>query len=110
MYKSLLHLSLFVFILQACNDKPEVLPLNNELSLLAYPNPFSDLLNISASVQANTDAQILLFNTKGEIIFEAVLEQQQQTFLIDLQNEPSGTYQVIIQSNDLQTIQKVIKL
>lgn len=109
MKKSLIVLPLFMFFLFSCNDKPEVQPFDDALFLNVYPNPFRNFVYVTAS-QGNQLTILQVLDTKGNSILNEVVSQSEQTFDLDLQGEPSGTYYVVVQAGENKTVRKAIKL
>ncbi|GEO02667.1 hypothetical protein AAE02nite_03310 [Adhaeribacter aerolatus] len=108
MSKRIITFFMGVLTLTGCNDKPDVQPVNHQLSV--YPNPAVQMANISVRGQVNQAFTLQVFNTKGEVILDKKDNQGQQTYTVNLQGEPVGNYQVILKANNQVVKQKLIKL
>jgi len=86
------------------------MPVEKGVFFQVYPNPFRDFVSITAGASLNQPSTIKVFNTYGDISFEADLNQQSQTFTVDLRDAPSGTYYCVFQSGKVQTTIKMVKL
>ena len=75
--------------------------LENSQTVQLYPNPTSDILNISNQFEANST--ITIRNISGQLVFQTTLSSNLST--INLSNLVSGVYSVSIES-DSQVIQK----
>lgn len=77
---------------------------SNENSVILYPNPTKDILNIKLETAG---AQLQLVNCLGQVIFNQTLTDQ--NFSYDLSKQANGVYFLkVISNNNLQII-KVIK-
>ncbi|MBX2892456.1 MAG: T9SS type A sorting domain-containing protein [Saprospiraceae bacterium] len=63
-----------------------------QTSLHIYPNPANDLLNIDYRSIGNTDVQLLIFNSQGQIVRQVSLQAEVETVQLSLQNIPVGVY------------------
>jgi len=63
-----------------------------QTSLHVYPNPANDLLNIDYRNIGNTDVQLLIFNSQGQIVRQVSLQAEAETVQLSLQNIPVGVY------------------
>ena len=86
---------------------------NNEVALpenalKAYPNPFSNSINIQCSPDLQLPAQLTLFNTEGSIVQkEHILNNQTE---INTEKLPKGMYFIKLKTADQKTTQtKMIK-
>ncbi|MDW5289760.1 S8 family serine peptidase [Formosa sp. PL04] len=78
---------------------------NNVLGLHVFPNPASDVLNITASVKIDT---IELYNLNGQLILKSDVEAVNTT-AIDVSKLASGVYFVKATSNDKSSNFKFVK-
>lgn len=101
-------LILAILILAACNDKPDVLPENNQLAV--FPNPASDFVYISF---ANTDASaysVVVFDTKGDIMLEKSENATEPWYQVNVSDEPAGTYHVVLEKNNTTIVRQFSKI
>ena len=79
-----------------------------ENALKAYPNPFSNSMNIQCSPDLQLPAQLTLFNTEGSIVQkEHILNNQTE---INTEKLPKGMYFIKLKTADQKTTQtKMIK-
>lgn len=76
----------------------------NESSIIIYPNPTSGHINIQTDVDFQ-QIEVAVFNLLGEKIMS--LKNQK---VIDINSTPSGTYLLIIETDDFKEAHKIIKL
>jgi len=74
-------------------------PLNENTTFYIYPNPASEVLNVSFLTNQNTSQQILIFNGIGQIIKKTELLQIGQ---INISELPNGLYFVRLPDNQTQ--------
>ena len=108
MRKGIIAFFMGVLALSSCNDKPDVQPVNYQLSV--YPNPAVQMAYISVRGQVDQAFTLQVFNTKGEVMLEKKGSQGQQNYPVNLHGKPVGNYQVILKSNNQVVKQKLIKL
>jgi len=72
-----------------------------------YPNPVSNVLNISINSEINSE--IIIEDLKGQIIYQQQINDGFQNLKIDLSNIPSGFYLVKQVNSDGVKTQKIIK-
>lgn len=77
-----------------------------------YPNPVSDVLQISFFVTAGDDYSIKIFNALGELIetvYNGPLQQGQSQFKFSAAVLPKGVYFIQLENNGTNEVQKFIK-
>ena len=84
------------------------------LSVFCYPNPFTDKLKISIAGKQNSNANITIFNIKGQKVTEWYTDDTKDNMWkgTDIDNKPvgSGIYLIKV-SNSKETIfRKIIKI
>jgi hypothetical protein len=99
---------LATLILAACNDKPDISPGNNQLSV--FPNPAQYEVNIIFQNPDNSAYTVVVFDTSGDIIFEKNESVAEPTYRVDLSDEPVGTYHVVLRKNNETITRQFIKL
>ena len=74
------------------------LPIN---TILTYPNPFQDILNIEFELSSNQDISIILYNMLGQVIYQDVKKQLTGFYKheINTQSFVNGIYLVDIKSS-----------
>lgn len=79
-----------------CQDTSDCIPmgligiddLNTDFNLTVFPNPSDDIFVISG--KQLTGNQLMVFNSRGELIYEEIMKADQTT--INLANQASGLY------------------
>lgn len=84
---------------------------NNDLQVIATPNPTTGIVKINFNLQNLSKATIKLTNTQGQLLFETNTESTTglQSQDIDLSNQNSGLYFVTINSDNGSFTSKIIK-
>ncbi len=59
-------------------DNNEIIPLNDNLNLTNYPNPFNPETIISFSIQSDINIELSIFNIKGQKVTTLINEQMQK--------------------------------
>jgi hypothetical protein len=74
---------------------------SNSNSLHAYPNPFTDRVQVQFDADVESESNLRLINMIGEIVISRTLQLQSGTQLIELDagTIPSGTYLLELESN-----------
>ena len=82
--------------------------LNSPESLMIYPNPTSDKLNIS--INENSDSHLLsVFNARGEaVMLEQFNHVNANQLQIDLSKLSNGIYSVVLTENQSRKVSRVI--
>lgn len=78
------------------------------MNIKIFPNPVSDLIAIQIGGLNNQDLDIKLFDIQGKLIKETKLNKGQTIGYFDIQTVYSGTYIVILSSNEFKLSRKVI--
>ncbi len=81
---------------------------NTEASIKTYPNPFDDELNIDLP-EINSDAILRLYNINGKTLVEREIGPETKKISLNTGNVDSGIYLLIINFDEKQIVQKVIK-
>ncbi len=89
----------------------EELILNNETSLLIYPNPAHDILNLNFNIVDNQDALILVTDIIGKhlITMSVNLNSVNKLIQLDIEILPTGIYQLTIGGTDFNQTVSFIK-
>lgn len=74
--------------------------------LNVFPNPANNTITIVSSNQLN--AEIKIYNSTGEKIFQSQYPKQSSQYIINLFNQPSGIYFLEIFSGNKHEIKKII--
>ena len=78
----------------------------------ASPNPFSQVINIQATVENSGDAYIRLFDQQGKIVYQtirSVMKGSNSFQLNNLPQMPAGNYILELRSGQLKTSQVLVK-
>ncbi|OFX68411.1 MAG: hypothetical protein A2X12_10110 [Bacteroidetes bacterium GWE2_29_8] len=83
----------------------------SQLAISAYPNPFSDDINITYSLIENSQVNIEIYNILGSKIESVVNESQiTGTYSYQIDNiKNAGVYFIKLTANDLSVQKKIIK-
>lgn len=77
--------------------------LNNALSFELFPNPATNEITIKLETQTAPDANLVIFNTIGQLVFTKSMEKSTKlTDKIDISNLPSGVYVLAIEGNNIK--------
>lgn len=79
---------------------------DTKIDFAVYPNPASDFLTVSINHATLPDAEFLIYNTLGELLYTADINQNITT--ADVSSLPSGTYQLIIRSSSGVATEQVV--
>jgi hypothetical protein len=84
----------------------------NQLEATVYPNPASEVINISLSLRQQSELNIQMVNAAGQIIFSAnqSFSIGENAFSIPAKNIASGIYLVRIQGDSFGYLKKVVVL
>ena len=77
-----------------------------------YPNPTSDLLNISLSSKVTSDLDLSIFDISGRLIHKETISSNDRTsnqHQISMSRFPAGMYMIHLKSDQLQKTVKIIK-
>lgn len=85
----------FTFLLAVigCNDPGEIS--QPSALLVAYPNPMSRGLFVTANNTSTSEAQLIVFDPNGEIVGENSVGSGVNQFQFDVLNRPIGRFHVI---------------
>lgn len=75
---------------------------NSDITTNIYPNPFVSFVEISMNSNIKTDAQVRIFNSLGQMVFNEskFVKTGENNFNIDLSKLSSGIYNLSITSNE----------
>lgn len=82
-----------------------------EASLSIFPNPTRDICNLQFKIPENQEANMLIYNLQGTLLYEFsnIGQYGGELMTIDVSDYPSGTYLVVLQSENIYEAQKFIK-
>lgn len=85
--------------------------LSNTSLLKVYPNPTSGLITMDLSNIKSTKAAISIFNISGKLVHftESKIKESNPNTEINIEKLPSGNYILLIQLDDREYSQKVVK-
>lgn len=78
-------------------------------NLVVYPNPTTNVLNISFDKDALTKTTYSVYDLLGRLVFKHTSETTDKVETLKLQDLSSGTYVIIIENNNKATTTKFIK-
>lgn len=79
----------------------------SELSVILYPNPVYDILNVNVKALKGDKISYNLMDMSGKLIF--MKEEKNSTFKINMINLLSGVYILVIQDEASKKSYKIIK-
>jgi hypothetical protein len=75
------------------------------LSVLIYPNPASNNLNVDVGDLQGEDVRIQLYDSSGKLVFE---ELRSSSVAIDVSTYASGLYSIVILTSDVELKRQVV--
>jgi len=81
--------------------------LNLEEAIKVYPNPTHGQFTLELGPNGIDGFSIYVVNAKGELVYEATIEENKEKMNIDLSNEPAGIYMIRLQTQDVSIHKKV---
>jgi hypothetical protein len=84
---------------------------NNSLGLLAYPNPFTDRLQLQLELSSDESSELVITNVLGAVVYTRRMELQQGPQLIEVETGawPSGTYLLQLRTGNSVSRSSVVK-
>jgi hypothetical protein len=86
---------------------------SNQLTCRLYPNPVSDYLFLSLSVEKPEELSVQILTMGGKTVQKMkktlLLDHERYETMIDLSDCPSGIYWVVIQLGEMFEYQKIVK-
>ncbi|MCB9354614.1 MAG: HYR domain-containing protein [Lewinellaceae bacterium] len=83
---------------------------NNTFGVKAYPQPFSDVLNIEVSVEHETNARVVIWNAFGQevaTVYSGTLEGN-TTLRWDATRFASGSYFLRVEADDMTEVRPIV--
>jgi PKD repeat protein len=77
-------------------------------SIMIYPNPTSNVLNIDLKDQLKDHVSIYLIDMKGDLLYRKQFHQADQIIPIDVHDLPAGTYLLRVATGDQIFVQRVM--
>lgn len=79
---------------------------NNPIILSAYPNPTTDVLNLTWKATQNQKSLLTIYNTNGQTVMQKDINtiQGSNTYTIDVLNLPTGIYVAIVDDMIVQIV------
>ena len=77
-----------------------------------YPNPFSEIITLDLDLNRDTDVQLAILSTTGQLVYKNMLTNQtagKQQIELSL-NIPTGVYFLQIKTEDGQFTKRIVKL
>lgn len=85
-------------------DVPE---LNNQISLLVYPNPVSEEITVKAKNIVSKNALLAIYNITGKCVYNSII-QNNETTTIDVKCLANGIYMMQVTSEDSRLSRKIV--
>lgn len=82
------------------------------MNLLVYPNPATDILNISLVLSKQQRCNVAVVNTAGAIVKNTappLFERGYNTYSLSVKELPAGSYNIVITAGDKKYVQPFIK-
>ena len=92
------------------DEADEVISLE-ALSVVAYPNPAENLLNVEFYDSQATQGEIRLYNALGQMVFsqKVAISAEKANIEIRLTSFAAGVYSLVLQTEDSEKVLKVVK-
>lgn len=84
--------------------------LETPVKVTIYPNPASQMINISFDEALDSEVSFQLINSQGKIVKTNVIEATTIEKQVDLQDIPKGVYYLKLTKGKLSNVYKVVKL
>ncbi|MEL7530721.1 MAG: discoidin domain-containing protein [Bacteroidota bacterium] len=92
------------------NAKQVLIPDDEVLNLLAYPNPVSNLLEVDYYVSDFQALELQVFTSMGQIMYKRQIDNPRGNLKIQTANWPAGVYYVRLQNEIDYRVVKISKL
>lgn len=79
------------------------------INTIAFPNPFTDIINFQFSKPITEDISIFIFDILGRVLYQQKKKIDNDILTIDLARFPSAEYLVRLNTNKLNYYTKIIK-
>jgi len=87
-----------------------VAALNDEVKILAYPNPVTTELRVTLPQDwQNTKLSFTLYNVNGQAVKQVVNNKSGQTETINVADVPVGLYMMKVVNGDQMAVQRIVK-
>ena len=87
-----------------------VAELNDEVKILAYPNPVTTELRVTLPQDwQNTKLAFALYNVNGQLVKQVVNNRSGQTETINVSDIPVGLYMMKVINGDQSAVQRIVK-
>ena len=82
-------------------------------SFTVYPNPLTDICNVTFTLPESDRVRLTLFSMQGQqlnSLFEGKLEEGTHSMSFNIGSYPDGVYQIVLKSSGGKAVRKIIKL
>src|SRR6185503_2870274 len=87
-----------------------VADLNDEVKILAYPNPVTTELRVTLPQDwQNTKLSFALYNVNGQMVKQVVNNRSGQTETMNVSDIPAGLYMMKVNNGDQSAVQRIVK-
>src|SRR5690606_9035318 len=90
----------FDVVLEPVSVDDQMLPLEEALTILAYPNPAEDHVTLQFNRATNEVAEITIVDLSGNVISSEMRMLSYKNQQLDLQNMRSGMYLILLRSGN----------
>jgi large repetitive protein len=80
----------------------------NVLGITFMPNPVRDVLQIAFKIALESDTNLRLFNSQGQVVAEDKISSQSNLFLLRLHYLPQGLYYIVLRNQQFETNDKIM--
>jgi hypothetical protein len=84
--------------------------LDTPVKVTVYPNPASDILNITFETAVEGEITLVLINSQGRFVKTDVIEATTIQKQLNLQDIPAGIYYLRLTKGNISNVYKVVKL
>jgi hypothetical protein len=82
-------------------------------SLLIYPNPVADYINVDFNLSKSGRIKLSLMSMQGKILrtwIDSNLESGPHSLIFDINSQPSGVYYIVLQCNEERSVRKIVRI
>ncbi len=84
--------------------------IDNPVKIKVYPNPASDIINISFETPVDGEITLAIYDSQGKLVKSDFVEPSMYLKQINLQDLPGGVYYLRMTKGKLVNVYKVVKL
>lgn len=96
--------------IQSLGTVEKIIPIQNAISMIVYPNPILDSVTFKFSSDIGASATLYLFDSRGRLIYHQLGEPQQNILKYDISQIAEGVYFAKIETKNYIFTTKIIKI